>query len=294
MTSGWRLNLYCAQCCTQSIAVVWTHGATSYATLGHLISPHGTRLWKGTLIHLFQFAMPWYWMRCCGKQPHGCNVSEGDWLAPTGLTALRAILRATISEVDTRCTESGVQYYVQCCTVCLGLKRWSPLHWRYPAQFSSATCDAALSKWGVTPCKRDLSNLQGFVPRKPGKTRYWRAGAGGQSDLQRNTRAQGKRCKLFRPPPTPHTQHPNPTLHYKEVFDRWVYYPKTEKNYIMGSLKFPILSQRFQSRLTCRYYVAVLSSQQMTIGKIYCAKLIHENYKHLKRKKLNQTRVWRL
>ncbi|XP_068695384.1 voltage-dependent calcium channel type A subunit alpha-1-like isoform X1 [Montipora foliosa] len=29
---------------------------------------------------------------------------------------------------------------------------------------------------------------------------------------------------------------------------------------------------------------SVLSSQQMTIGKIYCAKLIHENYKYLKRK----------
>lgn len=33
---------------------------------------------------------------------------------------------------------------------------------------------------------------------------------------------------------------------------------------------------------------AVLSSQQMTIGKIYCAKLIYENYKHMKKKRLEK------
>lgn len=33
---------------------------------------------------------------------------------------------------------------------------------------------------------------------------------------------------------------------------------------------------------------SVLSSQQMTIGKIYCAKLIYENYKHMKKKRLEK------
>ncbi|XP_078367100.1 voltage-dependent L-type calcium channel subunit alpha-1D-like isoform X2 [Oculina patagonica] len=33
---------------------------------------------------------------------------------------------------------------------------------------------------------------------------------------------------------------------------------------------------------------SVLSSQQMTIGKIYCAKLIFENYKHMKKKRLEK------
>lgn len=35
-------------------------------------------------------------------------------------------------------------------------------------------------------------------------------------------------------------------------------------------------------------FSAVLSSQQMTIGKIYCAKLIYENYKHMKKKRLEK------
>lgn len=35
-------------------------------------------------------------------------------------------------------------------------------------------------------------------------------------------------------------------------------------------------------------FIAVLSSQQMTIGKIYCAKLIYENYKHMKKKRLEK------
>jgi len=35
-------------------------------------------------------------------------------------------------------------------------------------------------------------------------------------------------------------------------------------------------------------FTAVLSSQQMTIGKIYCAKLIYENYKHMKKKRLEK------
>jgi len=35
-------------------------------------------------------------------------------------------------------------------------------------------------------------------------------------------------------------------------------------------------------------FFAVLSSQQMTIGKIYCAKLIYENYKHMKKKRLEK------
>ena len=38
-------------------------------------------------------------------------------------------------------------------------------------------------------------------------------------------------------------------------------------------------------------FCAVLSCQQMTIGKIYCAKLIHENYKYLKRKGMPTERV---
>ena len=32
------------------------------------------------------------------------------------------------------------------------------------------------------------------------------------------------------------------------------------------------------------YCLAVLSSHQLTIGKVYCAKLIYENYKNRKRK----------
>lgn len=39
------------------------------------------------------------------------------------------------------------------------------------------------------------------------------------------------------------------------------------------------------------FFCAVLSCQQMTIGKIYCAKLIHENYKYLKRKGMPTERV---
>ena len=39
-----------------------------------------------------------------------------------------------------------------------------------------------------------LSNLQRFVPRKPGETRYWRSGVGGRSDLQRNQRTLGENC----------------------------------------------------------------------------------------------------
>ena len=39
-----------------------------------------------------------------------------------------------------------------------------------------------------------LSNLQRFVPRKPGETRYWCAGVGGRTDLQRNQRTPGENC----------------------------------------------------------------------------------------------------
>lgn len=38
-------------------------------------------------------------------------------------------------------------------------------------------------------------------------------------------------------------------------------------------------------------YFTELSCQQMTIGKIHCAKLIHENYKYLKRKGTQTERV---
>ena len=41
-------------------------------------------------------------------------------------------------------------------------------------------------------------------------------------------------------------------------------------------------------RLNAFISIAVLSSQQMTIGKIYCAKLIYENYKHMKKKRLEK------
>ena len=39
------------------------------------------------------------------------------------------------------------------------------------------------------------------------------------------------------------------------------------------------------------FVFVVLSCHQMTIGKIYCAKLIHENYKYLRRKNTPAERV---
>ena len=66
---------------------------------------------------------------------------------------------------------------------------------------SSATCNRTLKNLFVAVAEvrcytvqRDLSNLQRFVPTKPGKTRYWHAGVGGRSDLQRNQRPLGKNC----------------------------------------------------------------------------------------------------
>ena len=66
---------------------------------------------------------------------------------------------------------------------------------------SSATCNAILKNVFVAVAEvrcyavqRNLSNLQRFVPRKPGETRYWRARVGGRSDLQRNQRTLGKNC----------------------------------------------------------------------------------------------------
>lgn len=38
---------------------------------------------------------------------------------------------------------------------------------------------------------------------------------------------------------------------------------------------------------------AVLSSQQMTVGKIYCAKLIYENYKYMKKKQDSRSKVFK-
>ena len=68
--------------------------------------PTSTKLWKGALIHAFEFPMSCYRVRYCGKRLHrasfGCNLSECD-LAPT-LAALHAISCATISEVNTRCS----------------------------------------------------------------------------------------------------------------------------------------------------------------------------------------------
>ena len=84
---------------------------------------------------------------------------------------------------------------------------------------SSATCNATLKMFlevvavAEVRCydvQRNLSNLQRFVPRKPGETRYWRAGVGGWSDLQRVNALSGKialqvargvwngNCKLLR------------------------------------------------------------------------------------------------
>ena len=51
-----------------------------------------------------------------------------------------------------------------------------------------------LPRWGHYTVQRNLSNLQRFVPRKPCDIRYWRAGVGGRSDLQRNQRTLGENC----------------------------------------------------------------------------------------------------
>ena len=65
----------------------------------------------------------------------------------------------------------------------------------------SATCNAtlknvfvAVSEVGCYTVQCNLSNLQRFVPRKPCDIRYWRAGVGGRSDLQRNRRTLGENC----------------------------------------------------------------------------------------------------
>ena len=78
---------------------------------------------------------------------------------------------------------------------CRGLK--ALLH----CAISSATCNATLKNVFVAVAEvrcytvqRNLSNLQRFVPRKPGGTRYWPAGVGGRSDLQRNQRTLGENC----------------------------------------------------------------------------------------------------
>ena len=66
---------------------------------------------------------------------------------------------------------------------------------------SSATCNATLKNVFVAVAEVrcytmqcNLSNLQRFVPRNRGDTRYWRAGVGGRSDLQRNQRTLGENC----------------------------------------------------------------------------------------------------
>ena len=46
-----------------------------------------------------------------------------------------------------------------------------------------------LSKGAVT-LRTSLSNVQGFMPRQPGKTRYWHTGVVGRSHLRRNTHAR--------------------------------------------------------------------------------------------------------
>lgn len=85
---------------------------------------------------------------------------------------------------------------------------------------------------------------------------------------------------------------------------------KYVKSHIRKVLRFfsrklvPILCEKFkqsprQSRklvgffsvLTASFSFAELSCQQMTIGKIHCAKLIHENYKYLKRKGMPTEKV---
>ena len=65
----------------------------------------------------------------------------------------------------------------------------------------SATCNAtlknifvAVAEVGCYTVQRNLSNLQRFIPRKPCDIRYWRAGVGGRSDLQRHQRALGENC----------------------------------------------------------------------------------------------------
>ena len=65
----------------------------------------------------------------------------------------------------------------------------------------SATCNTtlknvfvAVAEVGCYTVQRNLSNLQRFVPRKPCDIRYWRAGVGGRSDLQRNQRTLGENC----------------------------------------------------------------------------------------------------
>ena len=58
----------------------------------------------------------------------------------------------------------------------------------------------------------------------------------------------------------------------------------------MSSAKVPLFSlgSAWCDVFAVFQFSAVLSSQQMTIGKIYCAKLIYENYKHMKKKRLEK------
>ena len=141
---------------------------------------------------------------CCITQT--IEVEPWTWLSVGLLEANRTEIKgqALHGDVLERQKCHAVDGHVVTLSALTKTKCWSAraiLKALLHCAISSATCNATLRNVFVAVAKvrcctmqRNLSNLQRFVPRKPGGTRYWSAGVGGRSDLQRNQRTLGDNC----------------------------------------------------------------------------------------------------